>query len=366
VIEASCVACRATGASEHDYFASLHIRPGPPLVLGLIESRGYCPAHTRALLAEVPGLAMKAFLYSYVIRSVVRSRGWRLAPARKACPACAVAQRACRSAITEACRSGEFELCLRHCRSAVMVGASAAEITTAAERRLVTNLHLAAEVVAGADVDASNRLALRQASVEEARRVGSRRGAQCDASCGICRRVSGVELDLLTRIVRGFVPGSPRLCDAHLLDIAAIDAEAGNEAALGLFDRRCRALTPATGGRSRTPAETQRKNCAVCGESSEVERWACRNTRREAASVESVCLAHVERMGRGARGRTVVAHLDARLEGAAWEVAELERKLTWDGRVETIGIERNICVRIPVLLDGRVSLGAPVNVLAPE
>jgi hypothetical protein len=138
-----------------------------------------------------------------------------------------------------------------------------------------------------------------------------------DDGCEACRR--GVEAALAA-----LRPGP--LCDVHVADLMLVDPGAAT-------------------------VRVATTDCIACRARAQGERSALRD-----ASATALCVAHAERTAR--RRKAHRTGIDLRLEVMLWELDELDRKLLWNGRAEELGAERDAWLRAPVLLDGRVALGA--------
>jgi hypothetical protein len=160
------------------------------------------------------------------------------------------------------------------------------------------------------------------------RNLQTRAGDGCD----LCRARAEAEAHSLAASTRSVAPST--MCDAHLADLAFIDSDAV---------------------RRRTGQRSGEADCIVCRAGRQTEDLPFSDT-------GALCLAHAERFEAGRQKRRRA--MDLRLEILAWELHELGRKLAWNGRVEELGVERDVWLRAPLLLDGRVALGRGRNALA--
>ncbi|MFE3148104.1 hypothetical protein ACFXJ6_15740 [Streptomyces sp. NPDC059218] len=369
---------------------------------------GFCPAHTRRLLAD----ASSSWLMPQV-HDLALAGGVRLLDApdacRARCPCCAAGDDAVERAsetllgafgqarVREAVRQGA--VCLPHmaalaARTSSEYGRSLADAASA----LLEGEPCGLVRLAGTDEDAQARSRLLDRidpllQVEEQQRrrsVTSHWKADVEAGCcPLCLAGHRAVRRLLTWEAAAAEHGRPSgeeavLCPRHLHDLAAVggpDVAAvltanGDQwnARLGRFRG---ILTE--GGRRRADAAPYlmaAPRCRACEEeSTAVRRQAALLTAQlhdpvragEYARTHGVCLRHALNW-QGAGAGPVHEVLVARLALLRWEIDEVLRKQSWRTRHEIEGAERRVVRHAPTLLDGRVYAGlpAPPRDIAPD
>ncbi|MFB9831916.1 hypothetical protein [Actinoallomurus acaciae] len=382
-----------------------HSDPGTLTALG--SSSGFCPAHTRRLVAlDKPAVLRRP--WEFVLRAAI-DRVERLiatgrAPALSPCPLCAGADARSRAAadtliamladphVGEVLKE-RHGLCHPHLRS-LLSRLSPAQAAVAADVVRAELDQDAVTTVAGIDPDAVPRSRL-YPLVADHHEPADRPPAQRLAddlnagSCPCCRQIGRAENTYLTWLVAEDEPGERdlRLCPRHLHDLVqrageeSRAARARRAAVQAQVEEVAASARPLSGQRRRRrPAHddvTDRyrravanldgdRTCRVCrSAASAADRClalirACADDRHVQAALEGghgLCLRHGERLT-GARGAERFGRrLLTRLRQSAWELNEDTLKQAWALRHEPVGREATSWRRVPTIVDGRAYLG---------
>jgi hypothetical protein len=353
---------------------------------------GFCPAHTRQLLAGTSAPWLMPRVHAEALAGGLRllSDGGRLGP----CPACEAGEAAAQRAVTgilralgeppvrEALREGA--LCLPH------------TATLAAQAETATDVQAEALPVArlaGLDPDAAPRARHQERldpllEAERARQrdaVAERWDADARlACCPLCLAGHRAARRLLRWAATTTGSGHPTpeetgLCPRHLHDLDAVggpnvpallaaNAEAWR-ARLARFGREAGRGGGRAGRRAAAARLLAPGRCRACEE----ERTAhARQAALLAAALHDpvrarayehahgVCLHHALATGEGPPPpEAAMVVLRARLALLDWELTEALRKQDWRTRHEVKGAEMAVGARAPTLLDGRVYAGVP-------
>jgi hypothetical protein len=402
-----CPICSYCTEGEDVFFGwfEAETATSPPMQMRLRQSAGFCPAHTRRTLRR-PRLSP--------LPSVVGGALAQLscdAPVRTECPACATATQTfehARGLLHKAMESRALSArydrrdagaCLPHLLDTVTGGGS--DVGRRLTRRLRDDLASSPPfaLLAGRDADAGGRGVLR-AGLPELHAAGARtmgdteRAAWQIPACPACLAGGLAEQRYLSwraeheRAGTGELEHDPYvLCAAHLHDLAAADAVAGERAAAQVRDHWLAQLDRALAAGSRSPGVTHRLRrrsagppaprpartaCPAClARDGAEQRHADLVLRllaqpayaREYESTHGLCLRHVSAAPDTAAARLARTALRARLEAVAWEIDEVLRKQGWDARHERPGPERTAPLRLAALIDGRTFLGGPATTI---
>jgi hypothetical protein len=387
------------GESRHDAGVRTRLR----------AAAGFCPAHTRHLLAEVSASWLVPSVHAEALAGGLRlldadavgRNGQRLGP----CPACAIGEAAAERALTVVLRALEETpvrqavdggaLCLPHTatlatRATVPLGLSVAATASA---RLTGEARETVPVawLAGLDPDAPARARQQERldplleTEESAQRHAVAERWEADvalACCPLCLAGHRAARRLLRWAATTTGTGHPtreetRLCPRHLHDLAALAGPGRNAAAL-LADNADAWRDTLTGFRKRTAGGRRERGTAAAYLLTPSRCRACEaedtaHTRQAALlaaalrdpvharayeQAHGVCLRHVLTWD-GPPPALVGTVLRARLAWLGWELAEVRRKQDWHTRHEIKGAEMTIGPRAPTLLDGRVYAGLP-------
>ncbi|WP_406145241.1 hypothetical protein [Streptomyces sp. NBC_01012] len=359
---------------------------------------GFCPAHTRRLLADASAPWLMPQVHSLALAGGTRLLDEPDArPAR--CPCCVAGDDAAERAlgtllgalghpsVREAVRGGA--VCLPHtaelaARAPQAYGRSLADaasgLLTKGRRDLVW--------LAGADEDAQVRAALfdridpllREEEERRRRSVTSRWEADTEAGCcPLCRAEHRAVRRLLQWEAAASGHGRPAseeslLCTRHLHDVTAMGGPnvasviTENCARWNARIKRFQRLLDADGKRHSDAGRylLSEPPCRACLE----ERTAVRRQTalltaelrdpplaQEYTHTHGVCLRHALNW-QGPRPALVDEVLGGRLALLRWEIDEVLRKQDWRTRHEITGSERDVGRRAPTLLDGRVHGGS--------
>jgi hypothetical protein len=417
--EAGCALCRAReGATDVwlRWFAMENHTEVPTLTL-FKDALGCCPAHTRRLL-RLRAPAVLAGPWEWVLRgAVARAQtlhsttrtGPRPAPV---CPVCAVVEEHERASAEKLAGSlahpdvaravhDRGSLCCRHLRRLLPLLDRADALTAA---RAVHDLldsaagaSSALVVVAGRDPDASARAALLRAHADHLGEVPAARGPAdrlvadlLAGSCPVCRAVGREEARYLVwlgtpQAGRGPSGGELELCDRHTHDLPTL-APGGRwvvETAVSAARDRLSALISATQPPPPAPkthpgvralptyeealaAATEEPYCRTCvvGRTAAERQLALITACADDNWVlgllpesHGLCLRHTAELPASPATGPVVRHTLSRLREIQWEHAEYARKQAFGARHEPKGTEETTWLRVPLLIDGTVTLG---------
>ncbi|MEV7205340.1 MULTISPECIES: hypothetical protein [unclassified Streptomyces] len=398
-----CAVCRERDESERrwlGYFVTeSHTDEG--VRARLIAAAGFCPAHTRHLLADASLPWLMPQVHDAALtggRPMLEQEHTRPAP----CPACVTGQAAEQRALDTLLRALdqpvvlqavlEAAVCLPHTAALAAQAdlAQTVQMTTAACDRLAgpARDH---EVVwlAGTDPDAPHRPAwhtgldalLPRETEYQQHSVLDRWDADAAMDCcPLCLAEHRTTHRFLTWAATATGRGQPAreetgLCPPHLHDLATIGGPNTTAVIQDNRDTWNRRLTRYQ--QLITARRTDRRDanayllaaprCSACD-----ARHAA--GRRQAALLDAALLdpvrartfehAHGICLHHALTGPTLapLAHdvLTARLALLRWEVDEVLRKQDWHTRYEPRGAETTVTVRAPTVLDGRVYAGLPV------
>lgn len=360
---------------------------------------GFCPAHTRHLLADVSAPWLMPQVCDVALGGGVRLLS--APPGRPAgCPACRAGRDAQERALStvlrvldqaqvrEAIDGGA--VCLPHLAT-LAARADADEALRIAGTASALLDHRPPEVawLAAMDPDATRRTDQlsrvdRLLPVERTRQqyaVTDRWDADLEVGCcPLCLAEQRAARRLLRWIATSTGHGEPAreeatLCPRHLHDIAAIGGpnlpavmavNAGTW--LSRLARFRKLMTEGRDGRRSARADlTRPSRCRACDEEATAGRRQLallkvqlRDPVRARAYeyTHGVCLRHALAHG-DALPAPARSLLDARLALLRWEVDEALRKQDWHTRHEVKGAEMTVGRRAPTLLDGRTYAGLP-------
>ncbi|MGH3288559.1 MAG: hypothetical protein ACRDPD_28405 [Streptosporangiaceae bacterium] len=394
-----CVLCRVRDdvAGTWARWFRLENHHDPELLDRLERSVGFCPAHTRRLLAEAGPRLLRQPLESTVRGARRRAeqikvqprRAWlRRRPAPAPCPLCRVTRERERSAaddlatalghpLVAAAIRDRGGLCVMHLldllprlSSRVQVGPAAA----AAAARLCTLVPGGAEsrfMLAGRDPDAFARLPYLQIHVRQLEVRPDRSGMNLaerliadlvGGSCSGCRAVGRAQAGYL-RWLDGAAPSAAvALCPRHLHD-SQVTAGAGTRmvsASHAAARDQLMALASGTSTRSASPP------CGACQAGEDAERHQLSllrarlpdaRVRRALDDAHGVCLRHAAVVAADRVAAPVVSRLVTQLLLAQRDLADDVVRQARDGRHELNDCEQDAWRRIPALVDGEVYLG---------
>jgi hypothetical protein len=410
-----CAVCRERDDAARSWLAYFtgDSNADPSVRAKVRAAAGFCPAHTRRLLADTAASWLLPRVHAEALaggRELLApddgGGGGRPGP----CPACEAGEAAERRAAADVLGAlGEPEVraavtggavCLAHTADlagrstprdgAELAGAAAERLTDAGKDRTAVPPELLAWL-AGLDDDAplrarhQRRLDEAMAAEESAQRVSVAQRWEADvrlACCPLCLAEHRAARRLLRWAATGTGTGTGRptseetgLCARHLHDLDAVggpnvpalladNAEAWR-ARLAGFARQ--AATGRAQGRAAARQLLAEGRCRACEE----ERTArSRQAALLAAAAHDpvrarayehahgVCLRHALALD-GSLPPLAGEVLRARLAWLEWEVAEALRKQDWHTRHEVKGAEMAVGRRAPALLDGRVYAGLP-------
>lgn len=396
-----CVLCRVREDAARTWarWFCLENHDDPALLDTLERSAGFCPAHTRRLLAEAGVRLLRRPVRSAVRGAIRRAEqigarpghGWsRRRPVPVPCPLCRVTRERERSAAGDlAAALGRPEvaaairdrgwLCVRHLLG-LLPGLSAAQYgpaTSAAAVRLSVLAPGGAEsrfMLAGQDPDALARLPyletharLLNAQTEaDWRRSGPAERLIADlagGSCPICRAAGRAQARCLRWLAQDG-PGSAgdvSLCPQHLHD-SQVTAGAGTRI-VGACAAAARDQITALAGANARPGF---RPCQACQAGQDAERrqlgllLTCLpdpRVRRALDDAHGMCLRHASAVGADGEAAPILSRLVAALRQAQSELAEDIARQAWDRRHEPKGCEQDAWRRTPALVDGEVYLG---------
>ncbi len=395
-----CVLCRICeeAARTWVHWFGMENHNDPALLRTLGESAGFCPAHTRRLIAATSARVLRPSLKFALGGAIGRAeqtvarhgeRKPRRQKAQARCPLCRVTAEREQAAVGDLAASLERPqvaaairdrgaLCYRHfCQ--LLPGLSPAQVVAAASAvadRLATLPAGTPEsrfMLAGYDPDALARvpyLDTHALTLEE--ETGGTRPSPArrliadlaDGSCPVCRAAGREQARYLLWLgqrcpERGPAANDLRLCARHLYDARSADSRALSiSAAAG----REQALALAAGARNLTDD----RSCRACRASLDAEQrqlsllHACLLDKRVLRALEDahgVCLRHAAEVAPDRDAGPVLSRLLTQLRQAQWELAEDAGRQAWDRRHEPRGHEQDAWRRIPALIDGEVYLG---------
>jgi hypothetical protein len=402
-----CPICAYFSEGEAMFFGwfDAETATSPPMQIRLRRSAGFCPTHTRRTLHR-PRLSPLPSIVGGAIALLSSD-----APPRTECPGCETARQTydharglLHKAVENRGLADRYDerhtgACLPHLLDTV----TGADSDTA--RRLTRRLRddLAADpsfaLVAGRDADAHVRAALRAqvpgpCTTAARTMADTERAAWEIPACPACLAGGLAERRYLAwraeheKAERSELEHDPYVvCPAHLHDLVAADAVAGERAAgrvrdhwLAQLDRAIAAWSRSRRGtrplrrRSGSPPGPQlaRAVCPACLARDGAEDrhmdlvlrlLAQRAYARAYEASHGLCLRHAMTAPDTPAGTLVRAELRGRLEAVAWEIAEAMRKQGWDARHEPPGPERTAPLRLAALIDGRTFLGGPATAL---
>jgi hypothetical protein len=374
----------------------------PELLDRLERSAGFCPAHTRRLLAEAGARLLRQPLGSAVRGArrqaeqikVQPGRAWlrrRSAPAP--CPLCRVTRERERFAAEDLAAAFGHPLvaaairdldglCVRHLlgllpalSSRVQAGPAAA---AAAARlcALVPGEPGSRFMLAGRDPDALARLPYLQVHVRQPDAQTDRTGARpaerliadlAGDSCPSCRAAGRAQAGYLGWLAGAAPPRTvssraAALCPRHLHD-SQVTAGAGTRVVSACHAAARDQLTALAAGTSARPAD---RPCGACQAGEDAERRqlsllrAClpdARVRRALDDAHGVCLRHAAAMAADRDAAPVVSRLVTQLLLAQRDLAGDVARQARDGRHEPDDGEQDAWRRIPALVDGEVYLG---------
>jgi hypothetical protein len=397
-----CPLCHRLDEAEHDFFAWFvtETNADEPMRTDLERSLGFCPTHTRLLLADdsAPQL-LASFGPRLAGAALVRLDGTRrLAP----CPACdslATAERFGLGLISEALDHAELArryeatggLCASHLRSALVALPERQAAPLAGTWREAEATHGPRK---GLDADASARARLRATLPREEDEHDGTVERLCRAlalgCCPACLAAGRHEGRYLTWAASAdglddhALHTEMDLCDRHLADLRLLNPSRAEQlhrllatrrgAAFEDFARRVavrgrRRLRRPIGSRALAEARedvARPPRCLAClglvvqkDRTVELllEAMADRSVRTAYAGAQGLCVRHLRPLPPEAPEllRETAA---ARLRILRWELVEDFRKRGWEARHEPPGPEHGAWLRLPAMLDGRTFLGA--------
>ncbi|WP_345461760.1 hypothetical protein [Actinoallomurus oryzae] len=362
-----CALCRAHDEAEETWLRWFGIEHhGDAGTLELLRSSlGFCPAHTRRLIAlgEPPVLRQP---WEFVLRAAV-GRTERLitageAPSPARCPVCETAGRRAQAAgalLTASLETSEVSavlrrhrgLCYPHLRHLVP-DLSPARAGVAADAVHAAIAEAGITAAAGTDPDAEHRARWYPLVAEAPEPVhlppAERLAMDLEAgSCPCCRQAGRAEDTYLTWLLEQTEPSDHdlRLCPRHLHDAAQ---------------------------RAAGPTRTVRVRCELLRARVAELAMAARHTGtrprrrlRRSDRGHGLCLRHGEELARTGRAEAFLRRLLTRLRQHAWELNEDTVRQAWDLRHEPKGRETTTWRRVPTVLDGRAYLGLADSDLWP-
>lgn len=390
---------------------------------GVRDALGFCPVHTRRMLADPAASWVLPAVAAEVVDEGRERLGGGLAGRRPGgvavCPACVRAARSAAGAAGTLAATLPDErvrtafgatggVCAPHLadlageagpRRGPVRDAAAAPLLAALEATGADGDDLAAAVraVAGDDPDAARRAALAPvlaglaAQDDAAAADGGGRALALlwldRATCPPCTAAAVTGWRYVAWLVgsadapgRGDPPSRQDvvLCEVHLTDAALLGgprlAPVVVEAAAAARTAVTTALAPAArrpGGLRRAERPAQGLGCRACAAAATAESraWdllvavaADADLAAAARSSHGLCLRHGLRTaaGHGAAGRLFGEVLDGRLAMLGWDLREGIRLGRWDTRFTPAGASTTAWRRATTLLDGRIDLGTPV------
>ncbi|WP_088283343.1 hypothetical protein [Kineosporia sp. A_224] len=387
---------------------------------GVRDALGFCPVHTRRMLADPAASWVLPAVAAEVVAEGRERLGGGLAGRRPAgvavCPACVRAARSADGAagrlvtamadarVREAFEAGGG-VCAPHLvdlAGDAAAGRDGAAVRDLAARLVVDRLDGAPAqdrllAVTGDDPDAGRRAALfpalerLAAQDDEAAAEGG--GAAlarlwlARPTCPLCTAAAVTGWRYVAWLVgaaaapgRGDAPSRQDvvLCEVHLTDAAQVGGprldEVVGEAAAAARARVGRALAaPGRRGRAgRRDDPASGLGCRACAAADTAldRAWDLLDAvaadgplTTAARAGHGVCLRHGLRTaaGHGTAGRLFGEVLDGRLAVLAWDVREGLRLGRWDTRFAPAGASATAWRRATTLLDGRIDLGTPVT-----
>lgn len=395
-----CVLCRVRddAAGTWARWFRMENHHDPELLDRLERSVGFCPAHTRRLLAEAGARLLRQPLESAVrgacrraeqIKVQPRPAWLRRRPAPAPCPLCRATRERERSAaddlaaalghpLVAAAIRDRGGLCVRHLldllprlSSRVQVGPAAA----AAAARLCALVPGEAEsrfMLAGRDPDAFARLPYLKAHVRQLDTQTDRSPMHpaerliadlAGDSCPACRAVGRAQTRYLRWLDGAVPPRAAALCPRHLHD-SQVTAGAGTRVVSACHAAARDQLTALAAGTSARPAG---RPCGACQAGEDTERRqlsllrAClpdAEVRRALDDAHGVCLRHAAAAaGAGRDAAPVVSRLVAQLRQAQRDLANPVARQARGGQHGAGDRGQDASRRIPALVDGEVYLG---------
>ena len=391
---------------------------------GVRDALGFCPVHTRRMLADPAASWVLPAVAAEVVDEGRERLGGGLAGRRPGsvavCPACVRAARSAASAAgtlaaplpDDGVRTA-FEaaggVCAPHLADlAAEAGPRRGPVRDAAAAPLLDRLDAAradgadpvaaVRTVAGDDPDAARRAALAPALADLATQDDA---AAADgggtalarlwldrATCPPCTAAAVTGWRYVAWLVgaaqtpgRGDPPSRQDvvLCEVHLTDAAHLDgprlAPVAAEAVAAARTALSAALAPSSrrgagfGRRDDRPAEGLGCRACSAAATAEARAWdllvavaADADLAAAARSSHGLCLRHGLRTaaGHGPAGRLFGEVLDGRLAMLGWDLREGIRLGRWDTRFTPAGASTTAWRRATTLLDGRIDLGTPV------
>jgi hypothetical protein len=396
VLDQGCPLCGYVAESERRYFTWFRVEGhrAEEVVAQLRASRGFCPAHTRALLSEKETAELVAGVARAVVESAVRDLDELRQIAR--CPACTSLEGnrdycgdTIASSLTQEQVADAYTAAGGYCLSHLLERLQS-DPPTAAHSEIDIALDAlnggSAQIAAG-DTDAARRHRLRAILPDSdgpgpsacsslgrlARRVE-------EPVCPICLALAQAEHQYLSWLAASVQDQQvPYLCSAHLHDLRHLSASAGDLVAAEVGRTWVPALEQAReileSSKVRRRALRQARDllsgtrpCSACRSIDAVERRqlelmeaACLDARfvRVYERSHGLCLRHVLMTQRTGSSKLLGDVARARLAVLGWELEEGHRKRAWDYRHEPPGPEQSAGVRALAAIDGRVFLGAP-------
>jgi hypothetical protein len=413
-----CALCRVRDEAEQTWLRWFEIEhhSDAATLAALGNARGFCPAHTRRLVAsDKPAILRRP--WEFLLRAAIECAERLIAtvdvPAAAPCPLCASADartRAAGESLAAALEEPEagaalrerHGLCYPHLQ-VLLPNLSAAQAAVAADAVRAGIAEDALTTVTGIDPDAEHRSRLSALVAEHDDPIGlppaERLTADLDAgSCPCCRQIGRAETTYLAWLVAEEDPGDHdvALCPRHLHDAvrsartrtrlvaarcAGVKARVEELAAAAqrLAGEQPDRPWPGRGilGRPRPDSLTDRyrravgnidgdHTCRACrtgalaGDRCLALVAACAHDRLVNAALErghGLCLRHGERLAAQELAQGAVRRLATRLRQSAWEVHEDTLKQAWDLRHEPAGSETTVWRRVPTIVDGRAYLG---------
>lgn len=391
------------------------------LLRTLRDSAGFCPVHTRRLLAEAGPQVLRRPLASAVEGAISQAqrltsragRGrWQRRRPPAPCPLCRMTADRERAAAGDVAAildepgavgalADRRGLCRMHLGSLLPLlspaqAAVAAEIAARRLAALPAGVPETLLALAGQDADALARLPYLEAHARvlyaDSRAAprttapgaaGSLIADLAAGSCPPCHAAGREQVRYLLWLGDGLGERGPaetdlRLCAPHLYDawhLYAARAAARTGSWLVTAVARGRGETP-----DGTPADvalpvTGDRSCRACWVGLDAERRqlnllsAClQDTRvvRAVGDAHGLCLRHAAVMTADASAGPVLSRLVTQLRQAQWELDEDAARRAWDRRHEPRGREQDAWRRAPALIDGAVYLGCPDGAAYPS
>jgi hypothetical protein len=381
-----CPVCRyvaEAGGRFLGWFA-LEAHAEPTMITRLCQSLGFCPAHSRGLLAQPGAEGRMTAVYTYLLRAAAGYLADGTSPPAP-CLACArdaeAAQRAL-DTLLDGLREQDLRdrygdahgLCLPHLRAAMPRGGRRLAAWLAADTlaRLAASPPGLAVLAGDRDADTDVRIRLRAAL--PALSLASRQGDVCEA----CLTACCMERDALAAwAAAGGGPtgagSSAGLCPAHLGDactgpaaarLLALEARRGVAWLAGLTaPGPGRAFRKLAGRRQGSGCGEGQGDCAACRAASTAADRMPQAPHAASASTQlpGLCLRHVMSLRRNDphRADAFAAVAARRTESVLAELEEAFRKRAWAHRHEPRGPEMSAWRRAAALVDGRVYGGGP-------